>query len=519
MMPANVHGQDLCNIGDLYNTSTSRIDSVAPEHTDEMTVCDKKYHCVRDGQYGLLWTSVLTDAHEKDYRCSVDSLHALAAVKGCNHSLTRAKPECFPPEPCLANGDGTHYCIQGDESAHMPEIFFGDMQCTAFRFNKETHKIQKSFRLGKEGHPVSIIIPRPQEQAVAQEIAVGGGVAVGGVVADGGVVEDGQGVAVGEGVADGEGVAVGGGVADGGGAAVGGGVADGGEVADGGGVADGEGVAVSDVVRCEWFRRGAKLSESCVRDEECKPTAVANFNAWWSVVGKEPKTSMREFLGKDRYINVESIFDANLLKTLPKVQPTSKAELRKMLFDFYENTPAFQGEVDSVLREEDAFQQVYGQCISGRCKESKILPATTIWDGKENLNLYLMEDDKIAYVSADDGKMHVVRSLKCDAMNTHKLCTDENVASLDAPMLQPGDPVRSVYRVPFSKDDSEHIIYNSITVARGASDSDTRNACAESMCRRNSSNCPAPHCIRTEGGDCTPNDAVVPSVRVSDAFF
>ena len=479
----------------LYDNGKPSFSEIVPTQHDHLRICDTTYYCVKDAEDGLKWTTTAPlREDDRDHRCKVDSLHALAKVMGCNDSIKNARPECKrSEEPCLTNGNGQHTCVL-KTSKSLPNTFMADMTCADFRYDNEKHTVSRYQAFGENAIDTAIIVP---QAAVPQCVGL----------------EDDTPRSVGTQKSDTQ-------KSD---------TQKNDTQKNDTQKSDTQKSDTQKHARCEWWRPGKTLGTACNVDSDCEPTNEEIFSAWWGVAHKglteKVFPTLRDFISAEKRdaANTEMHYDVTHTRLKDDTNPESKIVMRNRLKELYDDDSAFRTSLRDLLRQEDKYKHIYGtlgKCNSGKCVGSRAGPTQTLFDKSRDIPLSLASDDNgnvtLMYTGLD-GMMHSLRSQSCEVDKPPQECESESVPNIQG-LLSRADshPVSSTYKVVLP-DESIYLVNNAITVSHRSNDDETRLACATELCKRNTGKCPASHC-RISGEMCVPIDAKVPSVQIHDAI-
>ena len=471
----------------LYDNGKPSLSEIVPTQHDHLRICDTTYWCVKEGEDGFKWTTSEggpPPSENRDFRCKVDSLHALAKVMGCNDSIKNARPECkHSEEPCLTNGDGEHTCVM-KTSKSLPNTFRADMTCTDFHFNNEQHTISRYQAFGENAVDTAIIVPRKQVVENMNERD------------DNTSTERFRDVDPNVGQEN-----------------------------------DTSKIDREDTLkhaRCEWGIPGKPVEAACNVNSDCEPTNEDVFSAWWSVAHKDLTDkvfpTLRDFLSVEarNAANTEIHYDVNHFRVKEDTNPETKIVMKKRIKELYDDDSTFRTSLRNLLRQEDKFKGIYdtlGKCNSGKCAGTKIGAIQTLFDKSRDIPLSMATDDKgnvTLFYTGIDGMMHPLRSQSCEVDKPPQECALD-IPTIKALLLSADShPVSSAYKVVLP-DDSVYLVSNAITVPRRSNDDETRIACAAELCKRNTGKCPASYC-RIADEMCVPIDAKVASVQIHDAI-
>lgn len=440
----------------------SKLEDWPKDFGGKETVCDTTFTCVSN-ENGSYWKAGVDDV-EGGKECRVDSLFAMAAVRGCHKSYDKNIPEaCKQSEPCLMDpkAPGQLICLS-EQSSGLAHAIDGSWQCVSERPTPTTHERKTIEHMG------GLIVHRMEHR--------------------GDEIKSEESVQKRESLPLKE-----------------------------------EAVAFSpnDVdtsslwQNCDWFQ--GKTDRSCSKNMDCAPKSDILFDVWFDVtLHSTGKKNMRT----SDFLKSASEASTKLELSMPDISSRDRAKkpihIRKQLREMYNTNTSFRESVDSITMEEGEYKKVLQDemnqmCDSGVCKNSNASkPSLSVFDGSESV-VFAQTESGIQYKSGEKDTFHSARVESCEVDDAHPMCRRGTVQTIDLnntnPTIEAGNhKVDEFYRLKFSMggEKKTYLLHNSIQAFGAKGSDDVKSNCAKNLCSMNATECPAPYCSK-EGNECVPN--------------
>jgi hypothetical protein len=177
--------------------------------------------------------------------------------------------------------------------------------------------------------------------------------------------------------------------------------------------------------------------------------------------------------------------------------------------------------VNNTLKSETKYKQKVEEktknvCNNGHCVTGSSEPTVRLFDGRRQVEF--VETDNGLSFRVDGGKKSysAIEVEHCDVDNKPRQCREYlgDVLNLDDDLkwtLSQDTPVKDYYRL--KSDQHDYLVKNVVSVAATDDPDSMKGKCASVLCDVNSSECPAPYCVR-DGNTCKPDNSQVDAVEL-----
>lgn len=292
--------------------------------------------------------------------------------------------------------------------------------------------------------------------------------------------------------------------------------------------------------KCTWANGTRPTHVSCNVDSDCPQIDddLHIFESWFDKRGDiagNAGESIGSFVNainnklKDAEVTLPSTTSTNLYNKVSSTFSSlagkgkdvmTRPNLHKKLLELYNSDDAFKTSIKAAVQGEEEFRGSRSNKCDLQTKRCTVplseRPSAKLYDGKQKVT-FVLNKNRVMTFQTEDGEDLPVYASRCgDGPNSSPLCTKED-GMYDVVLqkkqnkqkweghLDPSTASSSLvqgFRISVQGSiGEEYVVENAIQVP---ATEDAPQVCAQTLCTKHASQCPAPHCMRDESYDCVP---------------